>query len=154
MSIQFCIEIGGLLAEPRSSEEQSGIQSFIFDSFQDKWNYWLGKKLYPFLLPLLFKFVLVIIYHLNYFIIRIPWRLGLTDLANEGTFLWESDLREPELTWWLHKPPFADEPNDLLGIEDCVMIGHDTQGLWADIYCYNATLVARTELHALCQLSL
>ena len=59
--------------------------------------------------------------------------LGLTDLSNEGTFVWEGGQSEPEFTDWR-----AGEPNDMNDSEDCVFIANwnDLLGMtWTDMSC-------------------
>ena len=82
--------------------------------------------------------------------------LGLTDLSNEGTFVWDSDKSETEYTYWR-----AGEPNNLGNNEDCVFIGHwnDLLGMtWCDMDCTYpfhglCCPVEYRSLHALCKKS-
>ena len=57
-----------------------------------------------------------------------PW-LGLTDVKQEGTFLWSSTGEEPGYTNW-----GAGEPNNSGGKEDCAHFWL-SRGQWNDDRC-------------------
>ena len=56
-----------------------------------------------------------------------PW-LGLSDLKQEGTFMWSSTGEEPGYTNWQ-----AREPNNGGGTQDCAYIY--SRGQWDDFQC-------------------
>ena len=72
--------------------------------------------------------------------------LGLTDLADEGQFLWKSDYSAPLFPYWnAGAPNNGGQQQDIIGDEDCVeMLG--AEGLkWNDAEC------THSERHAICQ---
>ncbi len=76
--------------------------------------------------------------------------IGLTDLANEGTYVWQTDYRETNFTFW-QKPI---QPDDGGGNEDCVHLTTDNLQ-WNDRDCelsaakFSSGKV--TNIHALCE---
>merc|ERR1711997_369238 len=63
-----------------------------------------------------------------------PW-LGLTDLKDEGTFLWSSSGQEANYTNWQ-----PGQPNNYVGNEPCVHYGGTNQ--WSDRPCDNKAYAA------------
>ena len=57
--------------------------------------------------------------------------IGLTDLAIEGAFLWDSDLSAPTYTYW-----DINQPDNFDNDEDCVVITGKHTMKWNDIPCW------------------
>jgi len=71
--------------------------------------------------------------------------IGLTDLADEGAFVWGTDYSAPDYTNWI-----SGQPDNEKGDEDCAHL-YGKDGLqWNDAPC-TRTSVADVQLHALCQ---
>jgi len=68
--------------------------------------------------------------------------IGLTDLADEGEFLWWSDYSIPEYTNWDDR-----QPDNYDGKEDCVESSGYRGFKWNDLQCIGHSL------HAACQKS-
>jgi len=71
--------------------------------------------------------------------------IGLTDVAEEGTFVWVSDFSAPEYTNW-----GPGQPDDENNNEDCVLLWSKSGLQWNDDLC---TLTSWDSIgrHALCQ---
>ena len=66
--------------------------------------------------------------------------LGLNDIAEEGSFVWDSTQQPPSFTDWLEG-----EPNDRRNIEDCAMHMFLSGEEWNDTPC-------TSEMRSICQL--
>ena len=66
--------------------------------------------------------------------------VGLTDLADDGNFIWGTDYAELDYTNWHEK-----EPNNSSGDEDCVCLSGYWAFQWNDIHC------EQVRRYALCQ---
>merc|ERR1712219_4534 len=71
--------------------------------------------------------------------------IGLSDNANEGTFVWAESHESLDYNNWA-----PGEPNNDKGGEDCVHMDSAEQLQWNDISCDS---VRETGFHALCQLN-
>jgi len=73
--------------------------------------------------------------------------IGLTDLADEGAFVWGTDYSAPDYTNW-----YTGEPSNDDG-EDCVHLWGSGGLQWNDHSCTSTSVVndAVVHLHALCQ---
>ena len=75
------------------------------------------------------------------------YSLGLTDLANEGIFQWETDFKIPDYTNWYTGQP--DSGNSA----DCVILFEEKNHQWWDTDCHyvkNENFY-RSAIHALCE---
>jgi hypothetical protein len=71
--------------------------------------------------------------------IALPRWIGLTDSANEGTFVWASGEAFSYANWG------ASQPDDFGGVEDCVEL-FQGDGTWNDDNC-------TYEYHSVCELT-
>ncbi len=75
--------------------------------------------------------------------------IGLTDLADEGTYVWQTDYRETNFTFW-EKP----QPDNGKNNEDCVHLTTNNFQ-WNDRDCEQSEVTSLsgrvTKIHALCE---